>query len=106
VFDAIDECSDAEAFLKTIYTITKNARHVPILVFSRPTVKVPREWTSIPHGYCSLELGESQNLQDMANFVHPKMAELLDGGALAQGTTGSVDDIALKIAMRANRMFL
>jgi len=106
VFDAIDECSEDEALLKSIYTITKNARHVPILIFSRPTVKVPREWNSNPRGYSSLELRESQNLYDMVNFIRPKMVELLDTGALAQSATRNADEIALKIALRANGMFL
>lgn len=103
VFDGIDECSDTELFFKYINEITKDAHHVSLLFFSRPIVKLSRYFSN---DYYSIELRESQNLLDMTRFLSPKIWELLDTGALVNVVALTAEDIALKIAIWANGIFL
>jgi hypothetical protein len=103
VFDGVDECSDTETFLKSIREIAREADHVSLLFFSRPTVKISPYF---PKDHYSIDLAGSQNLSDMINFATPKIEELLESGALAKVAALTAEQIAHKIARRANGMFL
>jgi hypothetical protein len=103
VFDGVDECPDSESFFKCIREVTREADHVSLLFFSRPTIKLSPYF---PKDHYSLDLAESQNLSDMTSFATPKIEELLESGALAKVAALTAQQIAHKIARRANGMFL
>jgi hypothetical protein len=101
VLDGIDECVDQDLLFKRLSALRQISKPLALALFSRPTINIPRSFAK--DSMC-LDLGNSQNHQDICTYLWPRIVDLIDYGILSDTT--DINDTVEKISSRANGMFL
>jgi len=101
IFDGVDECTDQDKFFQTMTEIQSISSSVSVVLFCRPTVKIP---TDLARTSLSLDLEAKDNFQDICSYLYPKIANLIDEGGLP--ASSNVEETVRKISSRSSGMFL
>ncbi|KAJ6002925.1 hypothetical protein N7451_005472 [Penicillium sp. IBT 35674x] len=101
VVDAIDECVDPLAFLNTLEELNLHSRNCFLVLFSRPTVLLPR---AIQERSKFLSLEQRSNTDDLERFLQPRLNRLVRNGLIPSPIC--LEDYIEPILFRANGLFL
>jgi Cdc6-like AAA superfamily ATPase len=100
LLDGVDECSEPDILLRTLFSIFGN-NAVRIILFSRPEIAVPSAWKA---SATVLRLGSQENIQCIQRFVRPRIEQMKQSQMLPPGV--STDELTSMISARANSLFL
>ncbi|KAE9370139.1 hypothetical protein N431DRAFT_484441 [Stipitochalara longipes BDJ] len=104
VLDGVDECANREDLFKGLCRIAlDHKQHCRIILFSRPSVKLPLHFSK----RCKfLDLGISRNSEDLTKYIEPLVHDLLESGELVLPELVTFENAVEKIVSKADGMFL
>jgi hypothetical protein len=103
IFDAIDESTDGSLLIKILMELQSTAHNCKVIIFSRPTVRLPR---NINDHAAVFELLPTHNVWDQKLWLNPRIQELIDYGDISPPKGCTVEEIVDMIASRSDGMFL
>lgn len=101
VIDAIDECVDPSTLLNNLGALNLHGRNCFLVLFSRPTVLLPRV---IQERSKILTLEKWSNTPDLERFLQPHLNSLVESGLIPPPIC--LEDYIEPILFRANGLFL
>ncbi|KAF5608591.1 NACHT domain protein [Fusarium subglutinans] len=99
--DGVDECQDHEDFFDYLKEICQYSNSVSVALFSRPSVAVPQDLSSMLQ---HLDLTSAMNFESLETFLRPKIQQLARHGVIS--SEENRDQVVKLLASRANGMFL
>ncbi|KAM5357150.1 hypothetical protein ACJZ2D_016563 [Fusarium nematophilum] len=103
VCDGIDESADPERFLRHVESLAAENKKSRFILFGRPILKLH---PSLFDQSQLLSLEPTQNLDDLKQFIEPKIEELLDARELILPQGVTIPHVVDKISRQASGMFL
>ncbi|KAF4462687.1 NACHT domain-containing [Fusarium albosuccineum] len=103
VCDGIDECADPESLLRKFDSFAAENKQSRFILLGRPVLNFHR---SLDQQCQYLNLEPTQNLDDLKQFIEPKIEELVDTGDLILPQDFTILDVVDKISRQASGMFL
>ena len=100
IIDGVDECSDQNLLFRRLRSIYRTY-NCHILLFSRPTVLVPREFSQ---NHIRYRLKRGENYNDIRRYIQPHIFEMVESRMIPYGH--EVCHLVDQIAQRASSLFL
>ncbi|KAF7540539.1 hypothetical protein G7Z17_g12163 [Cylindrodendrum hubeiense] len=103
ICDGVDECADPTTFLQKLDSLAVENKRSRFILLGRPILKLH---SSLSERCQLLGLEPTQNLNDLKQFIEPKIEELVGTGDLILPGNTSIVDVVSKISGQASGMFL
>lgn len=100
IIDGVDECSDQSLLFRRLRSIY-STYNCHILLFSRPTVIVPKTFSQ---NHIRYQLKRGENYNDIRRYIQPHIFEMVESGMIPYGH--EVCHLVDQIAQRASSLFL